>query len=346
MSDERSTVSAKRLFGRGHARHGERGQILVMFVLAIFVVVGVVGLVLDGGSTFAQRRDEQNVADLSAMAGAYAYLNAPGAVPARAAFATNAARTIATANGYTQGVNGTTIDVTVNGNNYGADIQVDLTGAHRNNFAAVLGMETWNVSVTATANTTTRPNGAIGAMPLLFNAAAFPGAVCDESAGTCVPEVYQLPGTGNEDVPQDATQFNWTVFCTAHAGGGNGNTDQSGQAGCNANSRDVADIMDNNGTSTTVYLNNDIGPFDSGTHTTLFDNLEAHVGETFPVPIVESDGTMWGWAYFHLVSIEGAPDKVIRGYFVSPVNADKLVVNQNGGTSMLDTGVMPIKLTN
>jgi Flp pilus assembly protein TadG len=336
---------ANRLTRRDRARHGQRGQMLVMFALAIFVVVGVVGLVLDGGSAFAQRRNEQNVADLSAMSGAYSYLNTSGTVAIRSAAADAAARQIATANGYTDSVGGTSITVGVNGNSFGADIKVDLTGSHRNNFAAILGMPTWPVTVTATANSTTRPNGAIGAMPLLFNTAAFPGAVCDDSAGPCVPEVYQLPGTGNQDVPQDATQFNWTVFCTANGGNGN-NNGKAGQNGCNANSRTVKDLMDNDGTSTTVYLSDDIGPWDSGTHSTLFDDLEPHSGETFPVPIVDNSGQMTGWAYFHLVDVEGAPDKVIRGYFVSPVNAEKLVVSQGGGTSLLDTGVMPIKLTN
>jgi Flp pilus assembly protein TadG len=343
MTNERNTMPANRLIHRDHGRHGARGQMLVLFALAIFVVIGVVGLVLDGGSAFAQRRNEQNVADLSVMAGAYAYLNTSGTVTGKSAAADAAARAIATANGYTDGLGGTTIRVVVNGDPYTADVIVDLTGDHRNNFAAVLGMPTWAVSVTATANTTSRPNGAYGAMPLLFNSAAFPGAVCDDSAGGCVPEVYQLPGTGNEDVPQDATQFNWTVFCTATGNdGSNGGT----SADCNANSSDVADIMDGNGTSTTIYLSDDIGPMDSGTHTTLFDNLESHAGETFPVPIVDNSGAMTGWAYFHLVDIEGAPDKVIRGYFVSPVNAGQLVVKQGGGTSELDTGSLNIRLTN
>lgn len=345
MTKEGSTVIANRYIRRDRARRGERGQMLVLFVVAIFVVVGVVGLVLDGGSAFAQRRNEQNVADLSAMAGAYSYLSATGTVAVRSAAADAAARQIATANGYTQGTNGTTINVAVSGNSFGADIKVDLTGSHRNNFAAILGMPTWGVSVTATANSTTRPNGAIGAMPLLFNAAAFPGAVCDDSAGACVPEVYQLPGTGNQDVPQDATQFNWTVFCTANGNNGNNNGTAGGNA-CNGNSSDIAGIMDGNGTGTTIYLSDDIGPLNSGTHTTLFDNLVPHIGETFPVPIVDNSGGMTGWAYFHLVNVEGAPDKVIRGYFVSPVNAEKLVVAPGGGTSLLDTGVMPIRLTN
>ncbi len=347
MTKEGSIVIATRFIRRNRARHEERGQMLVLFVVAIFVVVGVVGLVLDGGSAFAQRRNEQNVADLSAMAGAYSYLNATGTLPVRSAAADASARQIATANGYTQGTNGTTINVTVNGNAHGADIIVDLTGSHRNNFAAIIGMPAWGVSVTATVTASSRPNGANGAMPLLFNAAAFPGAVCDDSAGPCGPkvEVYQLPGTGNQDVPQDATQFNWTVFCTANGNNGNNNGTAGGNA-CNGNSSDIAAIMDNNGTSTTIYLSDDIGPLNAGTHTTLFDQLAAHIGETFPVPIVDNSGGMTGWAYFHLVNIEGAPDKVIRGYFVSPVNAEKLVVSQGGGTSLLETGSMQIRLTN
>ena len=83
---------------------------------------------------------------------------------------------------------------------------------------ALFGMATWDISVTATAEASNLPNTAIGVMPLLFNAEAFPGAICDESVGGCVAEVYQLPGVGNEDVPQDATQFNWTVFCAGDSG--------------------------------------------------------------------------------------------------------------------------------
>ena len=63
---------------RGRAR--ERGQILVLFALSAVVMIAMVGLVLDGGDTYAQRRDEQNGADLAAMAGANAYMNQPGGV--------------------------------------------------------------------------------------------------------------------------------------------------------------------------------------------------------------------------------------------------------------------------
>jgi len=61
---------------------------------------------------------------------------------------------------------------------------------------------------------------------------------------------------------------------------------------------------------------------------------------------VDNAGNMVGWAYFKLLNVEGSPDKVIRGYFVSPVNGDKLEVKNGGGNSTLDTGVYSLSLTN
>ena len=47
-----------------------RGQVIVIFALALVALVAAVGLVLDGGATFAQRRDQQSAADLAALAAA------------------------------------------------------------------------------------------------------------------------------------------------------------------------------------------------------------------------------------------------------------------------------------
>jgi Flp pilus assembly protein TadG len=317
-----------------HRDRRDRGQVLVIFVVALVAICGMVGLVLDGGSAYAQRRDEQNVADIAAVAGATAYLNTAGNATAKATAADAAAHALAVANGYTHGANGVVVNVQVASSSLAATVQVDITKPHRNNFAAIMGMATWPVSVTATALSSENPNAANGAMPLLFNGEAFPGAICNEDLGGCVPEVYQLPGTGNEDVPQDATQFNWTIFCTA-----SGNP-------CNANSDGVRDLIDGNGSSTTVSIGDDIGPLNAGSHTTLFNALESYVGGTFPVPIVDDDGDMLGFAYFKLLAVEGSSDKVIRGYFISPVNGEQLVVNPNAGEATLDTGVYKITLTN
>src|SRR4029079_3529769 len=95
------------------ARRAERGQIIILFVLAIFVIVGVVGVVLDGGGAYAMRREEQRVADLSSMAGATAFLNTPGLWPAKNAAAEAAARSIATQNGLTGRVKGAQVGVKI-----------------------------------------------------------------------------------------------------------------------------------------------------------------------------------------------------------------------------------------
>lgn len=49
---------------------GERGQILVLFAGGLTLLVLLIGLVVDGGTAFVNRRDAQNDADLAAMAGA------------------------------------------------------------------------------------------------------------------------------------------------------------------------------------------------------------------------------------------------------------------------------------
>ena len=72
------------------------------------------------------------------------------------------------------------------------------------------------------------------------------------------------------------------------------------------------------------------------------------MGIMFPVPIVDDDGHdgRLGVLQAHSRS-RAAPDKVISGYFVSPVNGEELVVN--GGhtrAATLFTGAYSVRLTN
>lgn len=50
-------------------RRGERGQILVLFAGGLTLLVLLIGLVVDGGTAFVNRRDAQNDADFAAIAG-------------------------------------------------------------------------------------------------------------------------------------------------------------------------------------------------------------------------------------------------------------------------------------
>ena len=319
----------------GPTRERQRGQVMVLFLLGIFAIIAMVGLVLDGGSVFAQRRDQQTAADLAAMAGAAAYLNATGTQAQREAYAESVATSVAAANGYVEdGSNGVSIDFSMSVGSFFHLAKVDLAKPHRNNFASILGMASWPVGVTATARSTFQANGARGAMPLMFNAEAFPAAICNDAVQTCVPTTYQLPPPGTQDVPQDATSFNFTVFCTS-----TGNT-------CNINSSTSSALINGAGANTVVYLDDNIAPLNAGEHATLFDanNLAQKIGMMFPVPIVTDDGTAVGWAYFKLISIEGHPDRVIKGYFVSPVNGEELVVNGGHRNGTLFTGAYSVRL--
>ena len=299
------------------ARRGERGQVLVIFALALTAIVAMTGLVIDGGSAFVMRRDLQNVADSSAMSAGYVYANG-GDLTA----ATTAARSTAAANGYVHGTNGVTVDVTMANANPGRNFTVSISGNHRNNFSGLVGMPTWTVSTTATARAG-RPNGVIGALPIIFNQKAF------NSNGSGNEVAYDEPDPGNEDVPLEAYKFNWTEFCNE----------------CNADSNTVRNLIRAFGGTKTVSLQSKISPLNAGSHTTLFDAMADFVGKEFAVPIVNDDGKMVGFAMFHLTGSVGGSTKQIRGYFVSPINPSNMVIVDTvdeGG----DFGSYSVKLTN
>lgn len=70
-----------RLFAREHLSH-ERGQSIVIITLLFVGVVAMLGLVIDGGNTYLQRRRMQNAADGAAFAGAIKLVN-PGGLSGR-----------------------------------------------------------------------------------------------------------------------------------------------------------------------------------------------------------------------------------------------------------------------
>jgi Flp pilus assembly protein TadG len=309
-------------------RGRERGQILVIFALGIIAVIAMTGLVIDGGGTYVQRRGQQNVVDAASMAGAYAYLNSNGDVNQAQA----AAQQVAADNGYQNGTNGSVVTVSVTGTDpETASVVVTLTKPHRNYFSGIVGFTTWDVTTTATAGTGV-PNGANGVMPIIFNKDAFDNNKGDEQN----PVTFDEPGTGTQDVPQpaDPPQFNWTDFCTA-----NGNP-------CNGDSNTIDQIINDNGKKQTVTLNMEIGPLNAGAHTTLFSDLAKHIGNAYPVAIVDNDGKMLGWAWFHLTGSNGGSEKQISGWFSPTFNEPPLVIIPGGGTGSSEFGGYRVYLTN
>lgn len=301
----------------------ERGQILFIFALALVAIVAMTGLVLDGGSTFVQRRDMQNAADAAAMAGAYDYAN-NGSVTS----AITAAKAVAVANGYTDGVNGVVVQVSVVAGGGGAtDITAGISKPHRNSFSGIVGLPSWGVSTTATAETGL-PNSTVGALPIIFNEKDFPGAL-----GPSEPTTFTEPGTGSADVPLQG-QFNWTVFCTA-----SGNP-------CNGNSSTVEGYLTNRGQPTTVNLGDAIGPLNAGAHTTLFSGLAALVPGEFPVAIVNDSGQLVGFATFVLESSVGGSTKSISGKFRDQVSFKGMKIDRGAAPATTNYGTVLVRLTN
>jgi hypothetical protein len=298
----------------------QRGQAIVLFALSLVGLLAMSGLVLDGGGAYAQRRGGQDAADLAAVAGASAYANSFAAGGTQTQATTNAqnvARQLASANGYTaNAAQGTTVDVTVSAAALSGQtlVTVSITKPHLNAFATVIGQPSWNVTTDATASVGF-PNAAKGAMPIIFNERALGTA---NGHDPYVTNLYNEPTNDPhlpKDIPQDETQFNWTVFCI----GGGGNP-------CNGDSSTVAGIINQHGYNTTVTLDMLIGPLNAGAHNTLFDDMSPWIGTDFPVAVVDNNGAMKGWAMFFLTGTAGNSQKLLEGYFETSLNPEALTI--------------------
>ncbi len=298
---------------RSTERRTARGQIVVIFALALVSIIAGVGLVIDGGFTFAQRRAEQNAADLAALAGADALLNGQNATTA--ALATTAQ------NGFAHGVGGVTVGVTVTSKT----VKVDVGAPHRNYFAGVVGMTSWPVDVTATALTGI-PTRFIGLAPFILSQEAF-----DPVTGLPF-EIYTHPtdftktqGQGS-DQPLTVLNMAWTNLGTG-----------------NVSTNDVKSILDGSAPlNADLALNDYIGQKNNGVHNALFDSSSQPsinttlAGLDVAVPIVGppvpgqtfcNDGThdvgcFRGWALFHVVSANkngGGEEGTITGYFLTGI---------------------------
>ncbi len=273
-------------------RRSPRGQMIVLFALLLIVLLGMVGLVLDGGASFAQRRSEQNASDLAALAGANTYLLTHDQTAT-----TNAALAVTSKNGFTDGTNGTAITVTI-GTDNGATVKVDIHSPHENSFAGLFGMKTWPVATSATAETGF-PTTAQGAGPMIFSEDAF------GTDGEPLPQ-YGDPnnpydfGEGNGDVPVSPGDLAWTNYGTG-----------------NVNTNEVRQIINGSLVITkTLQFGEYIGQHNQGNHTALFSDVDQYLsGTDIPVPIVDHNGNFLGWATFHVVSASGGSAKHVTGYF-------------------------------
>jgi len=301
-----------------HRRRG-RGQILVLFALSVTALIAMAGLVLDGGGTFAQRRDQQAAADMAAMAGANAYMNVSGTPTGKQAAAVAAAQAASGDNGFAHSGT-TTVRVVVSLVSSGATVQVDITSPHENGFARVVGLTSWPVTVTATAVAGTIDTG-IGAAPWIMHIGAFNA---DGTPKYATPTAF---GEANGDYPISGTDIAWTDF--------------NGQN--NVNTSEVESIIEgSNIVTSTIDYDQYLGQHNQGNHTALYSSVNSYLaGKDVPVPVVGpgspncaapmqtyQNGCFKGWAVFHVVSAAGGSSKTITGYFLSEFVSLPLTVGE------------------
>ncbi|HEY7130617.1 MAG TPA: pilus assembly protein TadG-related protein [Candidatus Limnocylindrales bacterium] len=277
----------------------EQGQILVVFVLAMVAIIGVVGLAIDGGGAYAQRRDQQTAADLAALAAANDYLLSNSSTQA-----TTRAQTLAATNNFTNGAGSTNVDVSIDTSN-GVEVAVTIRSPHRNSFLGALGMANWDVTTSATA-LAGFPDSAAGAGPFIFSIGAF------NDDGTPKYQTSTDFGEGNGDVPISDKDIAWTNYGTG-----------------NVNTSEVRSIIDGSTTiNATLTYGEYIGQHNNGNHTALYGDVDTYLsGKEMPVAIVDAAGNFMGWATFHVNSASGGSSKHINGYFLSSFTSAQTTVS-------------------
>jgi Flp pilus assembly protein TadG len=275
------------------------GQILVLFTLALVVLLGFAGLALDGGSAFAQRRDQQTAADLAALAAANDYL-----INGNASQAIDRGRAVAAANKYTHGAGTTSVDIAIDTSN-GVRVTAGVHADHRNTLVSVMGMASWRVTTVASA-LAGFPDTVHGASPFIFSADAF------QTDGTPLYQTEMDFGETNGDVPTSSIDFAWTNYGT-----GNVNTTQ------------VSEIIQ--GTTVidkTLQFGEYIGQHNNGNHNSLYGDVDTWLsGTDVPAAVVDHNGNFVGWSMFHVTSASGGSAKHVRGYFLSAFESARMTIS-------------------
>src|SRR5205823_5381541 len=79
-------IAGIRRMTRRETTRREPAQVIVLFAIALIAMLAMVGVAVDGGTLYVQRRTAQNAADAAALAGARALQQATasptGAIPA------------------------------------------------------------------------------------------------------------------------------------------------------------------------------------------------------------------------------------------------------------------------
>jgi Flp pilus assembly protein TadG len=168
MSDQNLDENAP----QADKRQRSRGQTLVIFAAGLPILLGLLGLGVDGANAYLQNLRMQSAADLAALGGANTLPYAPTAGDYSAA--RNRAALVASENGYPSGV---VAVAPYNGQKY--RVEVTITGTVNTFFLPVLGISTVNVQVRGVAGSEWGATG--GSVPAIYAACGGVGGSCTDS---------------------------------------------------------------------------------------------------------------------------------------------------------------------
>jgi len=139
---------------RHTGREGERGQMVVLFALVILAMVSVAGMLVDGGMSYAARRQAQNAADTAALAAAKAIATGTSALTAATDIAVSNGYAASTPNCQGQMVAGVSVNNPPTSGAHAGDssyVEIVTQKAMRTAFAGIVGQSCWMVSARAVA---------------------------------------------------------------------------------------------------------------------------------------------------------------------------------------------------
>ena len=315
------------LVGSDRSTGASRGQIIPLFALALVMIVSAVGLVIDAGGAWAQKRNQQRGADLAALAGATAEANGSLNAAIRQAVVDSAE-----ANGYAAS------EVTINippqqtgskyslgGSGYSPNdcssaatspcwIEVVISRPHQNTFAAIVpGQQKWGVSARAVTVGGIANAAYTGAAPIMFDVSAVREPPDDERF--CNVKQNNCPSP-NDPVPVNENQYAWTEFC------------YKDDPNCNFDSSRGKKLI-NGELGLTVQLGMDLGPNNSGQHVDVCamlmdvypDGGDVVVAISKPDPLDDRNALLIGiWVFAFdpdKTDCNGANAPIIGGTFVT-----------------------------
>ena len=256
------------------------GQIIVVFALALVVVVGMTGLLIDGGAVFAQQRVAQNGADGAATAGAVVIAEHLGPATRTGAQVYAAVDAVATSTGledwtavYTDDFGAPIGQAVVNSGDIPAGAEGVLVGGDRGvgtTFSRVLGIN----SLTASADAT------------VVAGDLSPGCVADEDGCTLLPitfpvKVPECDGSGElipggtwigAPPPGSEADGYWPIV-------GEEDLPTAGNPDGNTAKMAILPLCKGSGESTGAY-----GFLDLVGGVNLQDEIEGPINETFDLP--------------------------------------------------------------